>query len=181
MQTLKFRLAEHRDIPELFKVINSAYRQQHENSWTNESKIVEGDRIHQTQLEALIAQHTKKNPQSHLLIAELTQQAIDQLIGCVLIEYQQKDIEIGTFCIAPEWQNLGYGHRVLKAAEVYALKFKPELRSMLMWVLDIRHELIEFYIRRGYEKTGVIDHYPFDAGVGEPLCDLQIIQLRKTI
>ena len=50
----KFRLAELHDIAELIKMINSAYRDQHQNSWTNESELVDGDRIDHAQLESLI-------------------------------------------------------------------------------------------------------------------------------
>ena len=56
----KFRLAELHDIAELIKMINSAYRDQHQNSWTNESELVDGDRIDHAQLESLIKQHNQK-------------------------------------------------------------------------------------------------------------------------
>lgn len=179
MHTLKFRLADKRDIPSLIELINSAYRQDHDKSWTNESKIVDGDRINQLQLETLIGQQHAKLPRSHLLVAESYEQISTEIIGCIGIEYQQDDVEIGTFCIAPHWQNLGYGQQVLKTAEIYALKFKPDLKSYIMWVLDIRQELIDFYLRRGYERTDLIDEYPLDAGVGEPKLELKLVALKK--
>lgn len=175
----KFRLAEKRDIAELVKMINSAYRDQHQNSWTNESQLVAGDRIDHVQLESLIEQQNHTPFHSVLLIAELHHQMRDTMIGCIAIDSQQQDVEIGTFCIAPEWQNLGYGAQVLNTAEAYALKMKPDLRYFLMWVLDARSELIDFYIRHGYEKTGIVEEYPVDLNVGKPLTELKLLQLSK--
>lgn len=62
---------------------------------------------------------------------------------------------------------------------MYALKTNPDLYSYEMWVLNLRDELIDFYLRRDYVKTGRISSYPVDAGVGEPLTELQLIHLQK--
>jgi hypothetical protein len=37
-----------------------------------------------------------------------------------------------------------------------------------MAVVSSRSELIAFYLRRGYQKTGVVQDYPLSAGVGTP-------------
>lgn len=150
----KLRLAEQHDIAELVHMINSAYRNPHQNSWTNESEIVDGDRIDHGQLQALIHQQNQTPFRSLFLVAEIHHQMTDEIIGCIAIESHQQDVEIGTFCITPQWQNLGFGAQVLNAAETYAMKMKPDLRQMVMWVLDARLELIDFYIRHGYVKTG---------------------------
>ena len=111
----QFRLAEQRDMAELVKMINSAYRDPHQNSWTNESELVDGDRIDHAQLEALIHQHSQTSLPDHtsydslLLGAEIHHQMKDEMIGCIAINSHQQDVEIGPFCIAPQWQNLGYG------------------------------------------------------------------------
>ena len=174
----KFRLAEQADIAELVKMINSAYRDQHESSWTNESQLINGDRIDQAQLKSLIQQQ-HKSFQSRLLVVEVHHEMKDEIVGCIAIESQQKNIEIGTFCIAPQWQNLGYGAQVLNAAETYAIKMKPDLEQMVMWVLDARTELIDFYLRYGYMKTGIVEKYPFDLNVGTPLIAVKLLQLVK--
>ena len=175
----KFRLAELHDIAGLVKMINSAYRDQHQNSWTNESELVDGDRIDHAQLESLIQQHNQKSFHSLLLVAEIHHQMQDVIIGCIAIESHQQDVEIGTFCIAPDWQNLGYGAQVLNAAETYAVKMKPDLKQLVMWVLDARSELIEFYTRHGYAKTDVVADYPIGLNVGTPLIELKLLQLTK--
>jgi hypothetical protein len=49
-----------------------------------------------------------------------------------------------------------------------------------MVVLSARHELIEFYLRRGYSRTGEVSAYPVDADVGIPkIADLMIETLAK--
>lgn len=179
MQDFEFRLAKKRDIPDLALLINRAYRENHKNSWSNESRIVVGDRINQAQLINLIVPEKEQRNNTRLMVAEFKIDDQTEIFGCILIEFNQNTAEIGTFCIAPRWQNLKYGHQLLSKAEMYALKINPELYSYEMWVLNVRHELIDFYLRRAYVKTGRISSYPVDAGVGEPLIELHLIHLQK--
>ena len=180
-QTLKFRLASSHDIDFLLNLINHAYRSEHDNSWTNEAHLVEGERIGQSQLTSLIELNQSNNSTSHLLIAESNEQQNSRVVGCVLIEYLKDDVEIGTYCIAADCQNLGYGKMVLGAAETYALKFKPDVKHFVVWVLNQRHELIDYYQRRGYSLTGLVQEYPYDAGVGTPLVELKLLEMKKTV
>ncbi len=50
------------------------------------------------------------------------------------------------------------GRCVLEYAEQLALQKVPELDSAIMYVLDVRSELIAYYERRGYTKTGHVEH-----------------------
>lgn len=181
MHTLKFRLAESHDIAGLLDLINSTYRHAHLRSWTNEAHLVSGARIDSTQLQQLIHLQYREQMPTQLLIAEFNSQTVDGIVGCIALSYAEHDVEMGTFCIASEWQNMGYGKQVLQAAEMYALKHEPKLHSYSMWVLDQREELIRFYQRRGYQATGRIEPYPVDAHVGEPLVELQLIHLQKLV
>ena len=179
MHTLKFRLAERKDIPELLDLINTAYRVNNEDSWTNESNLVQGDRINALQVDEFIQLQQLENMPVQLLIVEKTNQSEEGILGCIGLTYTDLDVEIGTFCIASEWQNAGYGKKVLQAAELYALKHDPSLQSVSIWVLDLRHELIQFYERRGFQKTGKIEPYPIDANVGVPVVDLKLLHMQK--
>lgn len=179
MQNLKFRLADKKDIPELVVIINRSYREDVEQSWTNEKQYVSGARIDETQLQTQIEMHHDLKRSSQLLVVELNDQMSFYKIGCVAIDYVGDTAEINTFCIAPEWQNAGYGKRVLSAAELYISKLVPHVRQYSMWVLNVRQELIEYYIRRGYELTNEIADYPIDANVGQPLQALHLVRLIK--
>ena len=179
MHTLKFRLAESQDIPALLQLINTAYREKHVKSWTNEAEILSGERIQTEQLEALIARQYGNKADVQFLVAELNQQVTSEIMGCVAVTYVDNDAEIGTFCIASHRQGQGYGQQVLHAAVLYAQKHEPLLKTFSMWVLDVRKELIAFYERRGYQQTGSKEDFPLDANVGTPLVDLHLIQLQK--
>lgn len=129
----------------------------------------------------MIEQQYAHHLNSQLLIAELNGQLKSEIIGCIALDYNDQDVELGTFCIAAEYQNSGYGQQVLQAAELYAIKQQPKLKSLSMWVLDVRSELIAYYERRGYSQTGQVDSYPVHANVGEPMINLAIIHMQKNL
>lgn len=178
MHNLKFRTAQTTDIPVLVGLINSAYRQQEGNSWTSEAEIVAGDRINHQQLEQALKQDNFK-----LFVAEFDGQLLDgQLVACIGLTFDYADVEIGTFCIAPQFQNQGVGKHVLDFAETYAQNLNvADLTHFVMWVLSVRHELINYYERRGYVQSGVVDDYPMDANVGQPIVDLHLVEMRKSV
>ncbi|AYO54579.1 GNAT family N-acetyltransferase [Acinetobacter sp. WCHAc060033] len=172
-QKLEFRIAQISDIPKLVELVNSAYRHKDGNSWTSEADIVSGDRINYQQLEQSLFQKNFK-----LFVAELD----GKLVACIGLAFDQDNVEVGTFCIAPEYQNQGIGKQVLDFAEKYVIDLKlPNLNDFVMWVLSVRHELIAYYERRGYVQSGVIDEYPIDADVGEPIVDLHLVEMRKVL
>ena len=57
------------------------------------------------------------------------------------------------------------------------------LPAMRMTVIDVRDELIAFYQRRGYRRTGITKPFPYgDARFGEPKRgDLRFEVLEKTL
>lgn len=177
MQNLEFRVANTSDTPQLLSLINSAYRQDLGQSWTNEANIVVGDRIHQQQLQDLIVQ-----PNHQLLIAEIQHQGQSVIIACIGLSDLHLELEIGTFCIAPDWQNQGIGQRVLAYAERYsAVHHQTPLEYYVMWVLNVRDELIAYYERRGYVRTGEIEAYPLNANVGQPIVALHLVKMKKAV
>ena len=179
MNHLKFRLAQQTDIPKLVDLVNSAYRQQQGNSWTSETEIVTGQRINTSQLEHALSQN---NVQLWIAIQD------GEIVACIGLTFNEHDVEIGTFCIAPHLQNQGMGKQVLdyaeqcvKQSELSNYPKHRRLNNFVMWVLSVRTELIAYYERRGYVQTGVIDNYPLDADVGKPIVDLHLIEMRKAI
>jgi hypothetical protein len=51
-----------------------------------------------------------------------------------------------------------------------------------MHVITIRHELIAFYERRGYKRTGILSEFPVNPLVWQPkLAGLQLETLEKII
>ena len=50
-----------------------------------------------------------------------------------------------------------------------------------MSVLNVRIELIAYYERCSYHQTGKTESYPLDADVGQPLVDLNLVILEKSL
>lgn len=174
--SLKFRTAQILDIQKLIDLINSAYRQQQENSWTSEVGMVTGARINAEHLAQMLADDHLK-----LFVVEHA----EEIVGCIGLTFNPIQVEIGTFCIAPKMQNHGVGKKVLDFAEHYVrdqmLPIHPNLTHFVMWVLSVRHELIAYYERRGYQSTGHIDDYPLSANVGIPIVGLHLVEMKKSI
>jgi ribosomal protein S18 acetylase RimI-like enzyme len=77
----------------------------------------------------------------------------------------------GMFSVNPQLQGGGIGKAVLDEAERIA-RDEWMLPVMRMTVIDIRDELIAFYQRRGYRRTGVVKPFPYgDARYGLPKRD----------
>ena len=170
---LNIRKVENDDLEELVKLINVAYRTHSGRSWTTEQAFVAVDRINKTQL---IDQLNQSN--FELLIGETES---TQLVACIGLSYQQDCAEIGTFAIDPSIQNSGIGKEILAYAEQYVLQNHPSVTYFLMYVLDVRTELMAYYQRRGYQPTGKTEFYPIEANVGQPLVPIQLVEMRKDI
>jgi ribosomal protein S18 acetylase RimI-like enzyme len=75
------------------------------------------------------------------------------------------------FSVRPDLQGSGVGKRLLAEAERIA-RDEWRLPVMRMTVIDIRDELIAFYERRGYRRTGVKKPFPYgDLRFGIPKRD----------
>lgn len=137
-------------------LVNLSYRGN--EGWTKETDIVEGDRVACADVESLIS-----NPDSHLLI---TRKGKD-LVACVCVEKKESDATIGLFAVHPKLQGKGIGKHILAQVEAYAAKHL-RARKFLMVVVSQRQELIRYYERRGYLRTGRIEKYPEHLDVGIP-------------
>ena len=78
--------------------------------------------------------------------------------------------------VNPQWQGCGIGKALLQAAEVAAQQTWSANRLM-MSVISCRHELIAFYERRGYQRTGISREFP----VNSPLWSAKVSDLRLEI
>ncbi|WP_336936116.1 GNAT family N-acetyltransferase [Acinetobacter beijerinckii] len=171
--SLNIRNAKVDEIEQLVELINLAYRAQSDRSWTTEKSFVEGKRISAEQLSSDLNQSNFE-----LLVGENEH---DALVGCIGLTFNHRTVEFGTFAINPIIQNLGYGRELLDYVEAYVAQNYLEIQHLIMYVLDVRCELIAYYQRRGYELTGHTEPYPIDADVGQPLVPIQLIEMKKVI
>jgi GNAT superfamily N-acetyltransferase len=177
MQSLKFRKAELKDVEQLLYLINRAYRDDTARSWTNEARFVSGSRIDEQQLQQALADQN-----FHLYVAEIDNDLSSlSIVACIGLTFNAQEVEIGTFCVDPIFQNTGIGKTVLSFAEAQALLIQPNLDVYVMFVLDIRTELLAYYQRRGYRLTELKISYPLDANVGQPLRHIELQQMLKSI
>lgn len=166
----EFRVATAADVDAIARLANKAYRPAGaERGWTHEADLVAGDRTSAAQVAGLL------RPGSSVLLL-----LIDGTIAaCVHVERAADACCIGMLATEPKWQNLGLGKRMLEQAERFAVDVWSA-RCLLMSVLSSRPELLAFYERRGYARTGELTAYPVGAGVGTPRSEaLHVLSLEK--
>jgi len=168
-----YRAASEQDVAALVELVNAAYRPTTAAAgWTHESAWIDGPRITSSQLAA-----TLRAPDSVLLVAEID----GSIAGCIEVRKDENAAYIGTLAVAPSMQDHGLGKALLHEAEQFAVR-NWKIGTAVMVVLSARHELIDFYLRRGYTRTGERMGYPLDAGVGRPRDEnLTIETLTRTI
>ncbi|MEN5266579.1 GNAT family N-acetyltransferase [Stenotrophomonas sp. TWI587] len=163
MSTFTYRAATLADIPALVTLVTSAYRGDASRAgWTTEADILDGARIDPQGLQADI-----ERPRSTILLAERD----GQLLACAHVADDQGKGYFGMFSVDPAQQGGGIGKQVMLAAEAHAAR-EWGVRVMQMTVIDIREELIAFYERRGYQRTGIKKPFPYgDERFGIPKRD----------
>ena len=151
------------DAAELSALINSAYRgETSKKGWTTEADLLEGTRTTPKELATIIT------TPHHYLLKFIRD---EKIIGSVLLIAKKEVLYLGMLTVSPELQNSGFGKQLLQAAEQLAQQL--ELSRIQMTVIGIRKELLAWYIRNGYEDTGVREPFPFGEGdkalTSEPL------------
>ena len=142
------------DAAELSALINSAYRgETSKKGWTTEADLLEGTRTSEEELISIIASS------NHYLLKFIRD---EKIIGSVLLIAKKEVLYLGMLTVSPELQNSGIGKQLLQAAEQLAQQL--ELSRIQMTVIGIRKELLAWYIRNGYEDTGMREPFPFGEG-----------------
>jgi len=174
MDSLTFRAATQADIPALVELVTSAYRGDASRvGWTTEADMLDGQRIDPAGLA-----HDIARPHSIVLLAERD----GALLACAHVAEEDGAGYFGMFSVRPDLQGGGVGKAVLGEAERIA-RDQWALPAMRMTVIDIRDELIAFYQRRGYARTGIHKPFPYgDERYGIPLReDLRFEVLQKDL
>lgn len=92
------------------------------------------------------------------------------IVACVRVKCGENSADIGMLATDPNHQMRGLGKQILNCAEQHALEHFG-ITTFKMSVLSSRSELIAFYERRGYTRTGEVSSYPASAGIGESIID----------
>jgi ribosomal protein S18 acetylase RimI-like enzyme len=165
-------LATCQDLPQLMALVNRAYRgESSRRGWTTEADLIAGEvRIDEVSLQQVLT-----SPGSIVL----GYQQAETLLGCVNLQHKGDYLYLGMFSVSPEHQNAGIGKKLLRAAEVVALQWG--LNAIQMSVISVRHELIAWYVRNGYEDTGERIPFQEDGMSGKHLRQLEFMVLRKPV
>ena len=161
------------DVPALALLINSAYRgDSSRKGWTTEANLLDGIRIDEASLVTILL-----NKEETILLYTLDESS--EIIGCVHLQPNHNKLYLGMLTVSPEHQAKGIGKQLLSASEAYAREYKYP--AIFMTVISIREELIEWYQRHGYLKTGERKPFPMDSKFGLPKRLLEFELLEKRI
>ncbi|WP_149182879.1 GNAT family N-acetyltransferase [Streptomyces sp. TRM49041] len=155
-----YRDAVEADVSALVALVESAYRgDTSRTGWTTEADILEGQRTDPEGVREVITA-----PGSRLLAVERA----GELVACCQLEHRGDAAYFGMFAVRPGMQGGGLGRRVLAEAERLA-RAEWGVRQMHMTVISVRDELIAWYERRGYRRTGRMTPFPYgDERFGVP-------------
>ena len=151
MTELSFRNATVADVDALVPLVTSAYRGESSRAgWTTEADFLDGNRIDAGVLRADI-----ERPRSRVVLAERD----GALLACAHVAEEDGHGYFGMFAVVPGLQGGGIGKALLAECE-RIVRDDWRLPDMRMTVIDIRDELIAFYERRGYRRTGTYKPFP---------------------
>jgi ribosomal protein S18 acetylase RimI-like enzyme len=160
---LTFREATEADVDALVALIESAYRGEASRvGWTTEADVLDGQR---TDPEGVL--EVVKSPDGRLLTAERD----GAIVACCQLEHRGDHAYFGMFAVSPALQGSGHGKVVIAEAERMARETWG-VTEMQMMVISVRDDLIAWYERRGYRRTGRMSPFPYgDERFGIPLRD----------
>ncbi len=172
---LIFRTAALTDVDRIVGLVQSAYRGDASRAgWTTEADLLDGQRTDAREVAPLVSGDPDV---SRVMLACRS----DAALACCHLENRGDHAYFGMFAVSPDAQSGGIGRALLAEAERVAAAWgRPEIR---MTVITARGDLIAWYERRGYHRTGVISPFPYgDERFGVPRRDdLAFEELRKSL
>jgi len=171
--TLSIAKAEKQDAERIAALINSVYRgESSKQGWTTEADLLSGLRTDTEEILLLIS-----SGDSMFLLCK----AETELVGSVHLQKQAEQVCLGMLAVSPLLQGRGIGKRLLAAAEQAAQETWAVNKSV-MSVISCRSELIAFYLRRGYRRTGVSRAFPVNPKLWTPkVTGLRLEILEKSL
>jgi len=167
-----FAFATPADIAAVSALIERAYRGEiAATGWTNEAAILTGPRTSTAEIGRLI-----RDPESRFVMAL----ANGQLVCCALIQKYGAGAYFGMFAIEPSLQQAGLGKMVIARCEADAKRLWTA-KFLRLTVISLRDPLIAWYERRGFNRTGEHEPFPFEEAPGALRTDFDLVVLQKPL
>jgi ribosomal protein S18 acetylase RimI-like enzyme len=164
------------DINDYVELVSSAYRGEgSKDGWTTEADILGGQRLDVPMAEEMLAE-----TDSVILLARDGQ---GRAVASVYVrEPVGGEAYLGVLAVSPLGQGKGVGSALINLAEAWVAE-RWGAHAMRMSVINKRDELIAYYERRGYARTGEVEPFPYgDERFGIPkVDDLEFVLLRKPL
>ena len=135
-------------------------------SWTTEHHLVKGERISQERLLQLV---TEKRDKLFVACMPVTEPDVEAggsnssaVVGCICAEWAKhhEDLKLpgdhailGLFAVDPAFQSKGVGSALMAYAEEY-VKTEWNCKRIVLWVIEQRGDILEWYKRSGFVATG---------------------------
>ena len=160
---LLFHQAELSEAGDIAQLVNSAYRGESSRAgWTTEADLLEGLRTTTQEVASII-----QREDAFILIGVER----DEIVASICCEWQalagHNTAHFGMIAVKPKLQNKGYGKAMIAAAEAMTAR-RWRVVGYHMAVISIRHALIEFYEKLGYERTGEFVAFPEKSELWQP-------------
>ena len=172
---MRVRPATVEDAEAVAALVHSAYRSdESRRGWTSEAHLVGGQRA-----DPAMVRHVVGLPDDVVLVAV---DGDDVPYACCHLERRDAGAYLGMFAVRPQVQGGGVGRAMLAAAEAWA-RDRWDARSLDITVLNHRPELLAWYERCGFARTGEEHPFPYeDRRFGEPRRpDLVLLGMTKAI
>ena len=169
------------DLAAIVALVNSAYRGKAARAaWTHEADLLDGQR---TDAQSLADELSAPDPSTILLLRDAPGAAI---LACVMLQrYRDGDdalqCHLAMLTVSPASQARGLGRHMLKISEDWARD--AGCRVLRMTVISSRFELVAWYERRGFRRTGETKPFPYgDTQFGLPRRDdLEFLVMEKAL
>lgn len=160
---LHFYKAECMEADAIAQLINVSYRgDTSRQGWTTEADLLDGLRTKTADVVETI-----RRSDAFVLIGVLN----DEIVATISCEQQaiagNPTAHFGMIAVKPALQNKGYGKDLIRAAETMVQR-EWRVAGFHMTVISLRVELIEFYERLGYERTGEFKAFPEQPDLWQP-------------
>ena len=157
-----FHTATEHDVDDIVALVQAAYRgETSRQGWTTEADLVDGQRVDADMVRAAIAGDG---------VVVLLVEGGALLACCELRPLDDGAAYLGMFAVRPGHQGGGIGRRVIAHATEVAQQWGAD--RIRLTVIEQRTELIDWYQRLGYGRTGDTEPFPYDdERFGRPLRD----------